>query len=232
MIFAYAFSLALGGVLLGASILMGGQDDADADAGGADADFDADFDADLDMDADVGGDMDLHADVDAHADFGHGQQALVHVSDAAHGDAAGFLTAFLSLRFWTFALTFFGLTGVVLTGLALASSGAAAGLAIAMGLGTGQGAVAAFRALGNTKESEAATTRDYIGLTGRVLLGFGPGQKGKVRVVVKNTTVDLLATSDEQVPFETGDQALVVQLEGHTAIVAHVKDIKALEAPA
>ena len=227
MIFAYAFSLALGGVLLGASILLGGQDDADADAGGAD--FDADVDADVDFDADFDADADLDA---GGGDLDHGTQALVHVSDAAHGDAAGFLTAFLSLRFWTFALTFFGLTGVVLTGLALASSGAAAGLAVAMGIGTGQGAVAAFRALGNTKDSEAATTRDYVGLTGRVLLGFGPGQKGKVRVVVKNTTVDLLATSDEKVPFETGDQALVVQLEGHTAIVAHVKDIKALEASA
>lgn len=227
MIFAYAFSLALGGVLLGASILLGGQDDADADAGGADFDADVDVDADFDFDADA--DLDVDA---GGVDLDHGTQALVHVSDAAHGDAAGFLTAFLSLRFWTFALTFFGLTGVVLTGLALASSGAAAGLAIAMGIGTGQGAVAAFRALGNTKESEAATTRDYVGLTGRVLLGFGPGQKGKIRVVVKNTTVDLLATSDEKVPFETGDQALVVQLEGHTAIVAHVKDIKALEASA
>jgi len=64
----YLGSLAMGGILIGASLLMGGNDsDADADAD-ADLDADVDVDADLDLDADLDVDVDLDADMDVDVD--------------------------------------------------------------------------------------------------------------------------------------------------------------------
>jgi hypothetical protein len=61
------------------------------------------FGADQDADADA----DIGADGDVDADAGH--------EGLAHGDLGGFVAVFISLRFWTFFATFFGLTGVVFT---------------------------------------------------------------------------------------------------------------------
>ncbi len=65
----YLGSLAMGGILIGASLLLGGNDsDADADADAdLDADMDADLDADIDVDADF--DVDVDADIDVDADL-------------------------------------------------------------------------------------------------------------------------------------------------------------------
>ena len=90
LIYAYIFALVLGGVLLGASFLLGG-------------DHDADGDVDMDADADVDADVDADADIDGDADGGHD----------GHGDVAGFFGVLGSLRFWTFFTAFFGLTGLV-----------------------------------------------------------------------------------------------------------------------
>ena len=82
----YVGSLALGGVLIIASIVLG----------------DTDTDADLDLDADV--DLDVGLDGD--------QDALLVLKDP--GDAvadAGIWLPFFSLRFWTFALAGFGASG-------------------------------------------------------------------------------------------------------------------------
>ena len=53
-----------------------------------------------------------------------------------------------------------------------------------------------------------------------VLVGFGPGELGKLRLTLKGTTVDVLATSDEEQRFAAGDSALVIQMNETTAVVA------------
>ncbi|MDH5492526.1 MAG: hypothetical protein OEY14_11300, partial [Myxococcales bacterium] len=63
LVYAYLFCLVLGGVLLGASILLGGHDDADL---GGDGSFDADADLALDADADLALDADADFEADAH----------------------------------------------------------------------------------------------------------------------------------------------------------------------
>ncbi len=192
LVYVYLFSFALGGILLLASILLG-----DKDTGHADADADADAATEL------------------------GTQALHHGVQDSHGSLAGVFTAFLSMRFWMFFLAFFGLTGLVLDGLDLVtSSGLALALAIAIGLLTGQATVAVFRQLASSETSTAAGAHDYVGKSGRVLVGFGPGELGKLRLTLKGTTVDVLATSDEERRFAIGDSALVIQMNETTAMVA------------
>lgn len=190
LVYVYLFSFALGGILLLASILLG-----DKDTG--------------------------HADADANGELGQSSQGLDHGVPDSHGSLAGVFTAFLSMRFWMFFLAFFGLTGLVLDGLDLvASSGLALALALAMGLVTGQATVAVFRQLATSETSTAASAHDYVGKSGRVLVGFGPGELGKLRLTLKGTMVDVLATSDEERRFAIGDSALVIQMNETTAVVA------------
>ena len=189
-IYLYLFAFGLGGVLLLGSIVLG---DKDTDAAGQGDAGDADSQA-------------------QHFDHGVGE---------AHGALAGLFTAFLSLRFWMFFLAFFGLTGLVLDGLDLVDGPLVALVAaVFMGLVTGQATVAVFRRLAHSETSTAATASDYIGRTGRVLVGFGPGALGKVRLVLKGTTVDVLATTDDERPFQPDDEALIITMNDTTAVVA------------
>lgn len=192
-IYLYLFSFALGGVLLLASIFLG-----DKDSGGHDSPGDSDAEAGP-------------------------NQGIDHGVADSHGSVAGLFTAFLSLRFWMFFLAFFGLTGLVLDGLdLLESSPVALAISLVMGLVTGQVTVAVFRSLSASETSTAAGPGDYIGKSGRVLVGFGPGSLGKLRLTLKGTTVDVLATSDDERPFISGDEAMVIQMNDTTAMVARV----------
>jgi membrane protein implicated in regulation of membrane protease activity len=198
--YTYLFAMIVGGILLAASIFFGGDADADADV-------DADFDAD--------------ADVDADAD--HGQQGITTEHLDSHGSLGGFVASFLSLRFWTFFAAFFGMTGLLLAQVSPAT-GATQGLVLSIGTGVviGQITTAVFRHFAKSDTGTAATERDYVGLTGRVTVGFSSGDLGKVRVTLKGTTVDLLATCEDEEPFSKGEEVLVIQMSGTQATVARV----------
>ena len=202
LIYLYLFSMIVGLVLLGASILLGGHDDADVEIDG---------DADLDLDADADADLDADGHLDHDADVG------------GHGDLSGFLFTFLSLRFWTFFLAFFGLTGVTLAGLGLvASPWLTLGLAIAMGFTTGFGAVSIIRRLGSETSGQAVTSDEYVGKTARVVVPFGASATGKVRVDIKGTQVDLLATGLDELGYEGREEVLIIEMDGARARVARV----------
>lgn len=198
--YAYLASLVFGGVLIGASILLGGHDDADAD-------FDGDADLDLDADADI------DVDGDAAADKG----------SLDVGDGANLFLFLKSLRFWTFFLAFFGLTGLVLdSGGIVESELVAFVLALGMGIVTGVGTTSAIRALARDDASSAAHGGDYIGRTGRVIVPVRPGGVGRVRVEVKGQLVDVLATSDEE--LASAEHAMIIEMDGTRAKLARVAD--------
>ena len=145
----YVGSLALGGVLIIASIVLG----------------DTDTDADLDLDADV--DLDVGLDGD--------QDALLVLKDP--GDAvadAGIWLPFFSLRFWTFALAGFGASGLLLnvldvTGFLAAGSPSTGGI-----LGTGAAWV--FRQLQLTEPTGNVGLLDVNGST-TVLISVGQDKR-------------------------------------------------------
>lgn len=169
------------------------------------------------------GDKDGGHEVSHEADGPSNPSSLAHDGDGDHGAVAGLFTAFLSLRFWMFFLAFFGLTGLVLDGLDIVQN-STVGLALALGMGllTGQLTVFVFRRLAHSETSTAAGAHDYIGKSGRVLVAIAAGSLGKLRLTLKGTTVDVLATTDEERPFATGEEALVIQMNDTTAVVARV----------
>ncbi len=200
--YLYIFSLIVGGVLLGASILFGGKD---LEADGAEVDLDAGAEAGLDLDAEV-----------------HGPEAYLD-DVAALGGGRRWYTALFSVRFWTFFLTFFAATGLSLQGFGLVD-GPWLGLLFAVAMGSATGAMAAkvTRWLMRKDATSSVGSDDYIGKSVRVMLPVEPGGTGKVRLQLKGHTVDVLATTDEEQPIGPEDEAIIVEMEGHVARVARL----------
>jgi membrane protein implicated in regulation of membrane protease activity len=196
MLYAYLFSLIVGGLLVGASVVFGGGHDADTGAGDLDA-----------GDAETGADT---SDVAGHAG-GH-SGAL---------DALGGLVAIVaSVRFWTFFAAFFGLTGLVLEGLELAPRLVALPAALGLGLLSGLGVTYAFRRLAREDSNSAVGAGDYVGKTAKVLVPVSKGGLGKVRLTLRGSTVDVLAVTDEDGEIGPDDEVLVVEMDGTRARVA------------
>ena len=193
----YLGSLALGAVLIGASIIFG---DADSDAG-----FDADVEA-----GDFSGGLDVDVD------------DLLIMKDP--GDAiagAGSWLPFLSLRFWTFALATFGACGSLLHVMGV--SGLVAVLtSVIMGTAIGLGASWVFRQLQLTQVSGNVGMFDVQGKEATVLLAVGPEKMGKVRVLLDGQMVDLPAKTQAEDIIQRDEKALVVHVEDG---VAHITPV-------
>lgn len=197
MIFIYVACLIIGGVLLLGSLVLGA----------IHADADADHDVEVDASADVDGDVDASVDADHDAD---------HDGDI---DATGIWLPFLSLRFWVFTLSFFGLCGTLLTIIGTHSI-ITGGISVVIGLLCGTGAACVVHLLGKKDSSgDVATSSEFIGTVGEVLVTVKPGGRGKVRLSIRDTAVDVLATTSDDEILKSGQKVLVVEYEGDVASV-------------
>lgn len=139
------------------------------------------------------------------------------------GGAESYLAWLVSVRFWTFFVAFFGLTGLVFEGLGLSTGWLTLVVAIATGSISGGGAMFVLRRLTKDETNSAVSTGDYVGRTGRVLVGFAAGGVGKVRVEVKGSSIDLLAEPEDDRTYSPNDEIIVVEMSGLHAKVAHVR---------
>jgi hypothetical protein len=124
-----------------------------------------------------------HGEADGELDADAGGDHLAHGAPV-EGDAADLvLWRFRSLRFWTFFLAFFGLSGTLLEGLGLVSSELLI-LASALGMGglAGFGSTEAVRRLSADTSGAAAESRDYVGQSARVIVHVRTGGVGQVRI--------------------------------------------------
>jgi membrane protein implicated in regulation of membrane protease activity len=174
----------VGGVVVGASILLGGH----------------------------GGEV--HAGGDGAEPVGH---------DGPGSGPETFFFALLSVRFWTFFLAFFGLTGFLFEGLGLVPWSWLTGvIAAIVGVIAGSSASWIVRRLQRDTSNSAVSSTDYVGKMARVLVGFGQGEVGKVRLEVKGSTIDLLAMPIDGKRFAAKDEVLIVEMDGVHAKVAAV----------
>jgi membrane protein implicated in regulation of membrane protease activity len=192
----YLAALIIGFGTIALQLFMAGDADGDADAGH------------VDMEADAGG------DADADADHGH--------DHAGHGDG-GFLPIFLSIRFWTFTLLAFGLSGTLLHYLDLTSRMIVPFIALGLGLGSGLLASLTFRALQKTEATSSGSASEAVGQLAKVLVPPKKSARGKIRVSIKGQTVDLMATTDEE-EIEAGQFVLVDDMREHTAHVSRAPE--------
>ncbi len=188
----YLFSLVSGGIVLLASIVVG---DRHINSGGG------------------------HTGTEQH---GAGPTPFANQSRVASRRNAfwALLAALRSLRFWTFALTFFGLTGLVLSDLGLlCDERRVTLLALAVGLVAGLLAILMIRRLAASETNSASDERDFVGKVGRVLVPISTETLGKIRISLRSGAVDVLASTDETEPFTVGEAALIIHMNDTTAVV-------------
>jgi membrane protein implicated in regulation of membrane protease activity len=211
MLVLYTVALGVGGTLLAASLILGGDHDHDHD-GGVDLDKDFHLDVDSDVDADVDADADADGDADVSGD---------------HGAVDVVLTWFpiLSLRFWTFFMAFFGLTGTTIELLDLSSSTVAAITSSVVGYLAGMSIVTVMRRLQKQVVDSNVRESDYIGATGVVMLPVSQNKTGKIRLHMKGRMVELMARTEEEGSFEIKDEVMVYGLtEDGQAIITRPGD--------
>jgi membrane protein implicated in regulation of membrane protease activity len=202
VLFLYLAANGLGLTLIAVSLLLGGGD--------ADADLDAD------LDGDGPGDVDGAGDVDA-ADAGHGA--------AAHASGSVGITGWLplaSLRFWTFLVAAFGLTG---TGLTLGGAPWVAALAVAAATGIVGGWSAAhfFRYLLTDRVSGDMSLDRLVGREARVALPVRPEGRGRISVATSGGVLELTAVTRDGRPILRGETVLIA------SITDGVADVTALD---
>ena len=159
------------------------------------------------------------------AEFDHDFDADVEFKDAPPGKgeiiAKGkrnrrFWLPFLSVRFWTFGLCFFGLAGLLLFVVQPTMPKAIALIiSLAFGIFCGWSVALAMRSLQEAKIDSLVRTSDLIGLSGTVEIPFDKSSKGKVRLNVKGSLVDLAAFTEENKEFALGEEVFVVGVENN-----------------
>jgi membrane protein implicated in regulation of membrane protease activity len=195
MLVIYAIFGSLGAALILLTLFVG------------DSDTDVDTDVDVDGDVDVGVDADVDVDANVEAEVG---------TDA--GVDAGVWLPFLSVRFWTFFACFFGVTGTILT---ILNSGFIITLITSLVLGVSTGWLASYVMYKLSKEqvSSGVTTKDYVGLSGKVLLSIKSGKQGQIRCFIKGSYVDIVAETDSDELISRGAEVLIIEMNGHVAKV-------------
>jgi membrane protein implicated in regulation of membrane protease activity len=154
--------------------------------------------------------------------FGGHDDAHMGDSDSAgghdgHHDWAGRLP-FLSMRFWTWGVTFFGLTGLVLT-LAGTASALVPVLAAIGGVGSGWGASYVIGRLTRETVGLLPEANTHLGREGTLLLPLQRGGRSKIRLSIGGVETDLLAETDIDGEIPAESKVFVVGLRGMTAVV-------------
>jgi membrane protein implicated in regulation of membrane protease activity len=119
-----------------------------------------------------------------------------------------------SFKFWTFGSCFFGLAGLLLSATRLAPFWT---MAIALGMGMGMGGLAAsvLRGLRRRRVNSLVQTQDWVGAKGTVELPFDAQSRGKVRLQLRGSLVDVTAFTNDPNPLNIGDTIVVIGSENN-----------------
>ncbi len=201
MLTIYGVCFIIGGVFV-ALAAFGGLDGADV----------ADFDVDLDIDAELETDLEFH-------DRPETTTAQRRSPWQRRRTGVVWLDILLSFKFWTFGVCFFGLTGLALT-LTQSELVASTILAIALGMGFVMGLAAAgiLQALRQRHADSFTQSEDLMGVSGVVEVPFDATTRGKIRLFLKGSTLDMLALTHEG-SFAAGDRVAVVEVRKNHAWV-------------
>ena len=196
----YIGALLLGGILILASIVLGGgDDDFDKDLS---LDKDFDFNADADADIDVDADAELHADVDSVADL----------------DGEGWLP-FLSMRFWTFALACFGMSGAIMSVLGT-GDWVSAPVSVVTGIVLGWAVAYVFHRLKKDTVTTNTSTASLVNQEGKALLPVSKDERGKIRISLGTEIIDIVAITNDPMPIERGENVIVVSVNDGVAVIS------------
>lgn len=123
---------------------------------------------------------------------------------------------FFNLKFWTFGIGFFGLTGVLLSRIQPPLLPTTINIiSLIIGLLCGIVISLIMRSLGNRQVNSLVRSHDLVGIIGIVEIPFDQDSKGKVKLTVKNSDIYLMAYTQENRSFAKGEEVLVVGMENN-----------------
>ena len=157
--------------------------------------------------------------------------ALISLSlsdDGALDGEGGALSILFSTPFWSFGLTGFGLSGVLMNIFAGANAWLPSSLmALLMGLAMGIGATKTLAILGRREADSLVRSDDLVGLPGRITLRIQSGKRGFVELSVKGSLLRRPARCRSG-PLEKHQNVVVVEINAEDASV-FVEPIKTAE---
>jgi membrane protein implicated in regulation of membrane protease activity len=192
-------------LIYGICLIVGGTFVLLSAIGGLDGtDFDGDLHGDFHLDFHIGGNLD---DIDVGTHQGQTGTPI---------PTRRLWLPLFSLRFWTFTLCFFGLTGVLLTLVQPSmASWLVALLSVFMGILCGTTAAFALRILGSNQVNSLIHPEQLAGQIGTVEIPFDSHSRGKVSLRIGGSTVGFFALTEEERAFQVGDPVLVVGLDSN-----------------
>jgi hypothetical protein len=148
--------------------------------------------------------------------------------DVDHGDAShdGLGWSMLaSVRFWSFALLAFGLVGTLITLFGFAEHIVTALVSLGAGLAAGAFAVTVISRLMHRSPQTDTSVGEVRGRVGRVIVPIAIDARGKVRVDVKGTAVDVVARANETI--DSGEAVVVEEVydEGDVLVSRAPKEL-------
>jgi hypothetical protein len=202
MITAYALCAIIGGLFVLFAALMGA----------------GDHDADAHLEIDTHADLEIHADPDLEVSQ---PEVEIDTDTDPHLDdmAVGSWLPFLSLRFWTYGVAAFGVTGLLLTWLTPPSAGLTALLSAATGLTAGTAMSWLTHYLRRAQTDSRAAERDFLGTVGRVLTPLSADRAGKVRCRVHDELIDVIAVGARDLTLTEGTEVVVTDYRDSRAVV-------------
>ncbi|MCG9891401.1 MAG: NfeD-like protein [Thermosynechococcaceae cyanobacterium MS004] len=126
------------------------------------------------------------------------------------------LESLSNFKFWTFGACFFGLTGLLLNYIQ-PSLGTTIILVIALGMGLIIGLLAArlLRMLHRRQVNSLIQTEDFVGTLATVEIPFDQSSRGKVRIQIKDSILELSAFTNDTKPLQLGEQVVVIGIENN-----------------
>lgn len=150
-------------------------------------------------------------------DFDNDFDADIDVKDESQGEKTPrkpIWLPFLSFKFWTFGVCFFGLTGVLLNWLQPNLSQPITAIASAtVGLICGTAVAWLLHSLRHDTVNSLIAADDLVGLSGTVEVPFDVNSRGKVRLEFNGSAMDLIAFTQESRQFSRGEKVFVVGME-------------------
>lgn len=158
-------------------------------------------------------------DVDNHIEVGHGLE-----SDHDIGHTSDFWLPFFSLRFWIYLVGGFGGFGLILTMMGVNQQPFQVITSLIVGLIVGTSAAVVMRMIRKSASNSSVSDRDFVGVSARVLVAPVDSNPGKIRMEIKNETIDVLALPLDGHTITTGDQVVVVSVDGSHVTVANAEE--------
>lgn len=195
-----------------------------------DVDHDLDHDVDHDLDHDVAHSLNLEIDnkalLETNTTISNEVELTTEQQLNTNMHEVGIWLPFLSLRFWTFFAATFGLAGVALTWLKLASSPVTLLTSIVLGVISGTGVAWLYRTLKRAQVDSSVSTRDIQGGVARVLLPIESTSEGKIRIASKGYVKDLRAITQDEKNINIGEQVLILDIKNDIARVTALRQKK------